>query len=396
MTDDVFLANTPRGYARSADLQHQFDDAAAKLLALDGWSDGSAPPRLVADLALEGGGVKGIGLVGAILVLDEAGYTFRAVAGTSAGAIAAVLVAALARAGHPMAELRQLIASLDFMNFMPNGKLHQLLKEVGGKRGNELADFAVLLARQGVYSGDYLSEWLSPILHDQLGIKTFADLRLDATADPGQSLPPGQDYSLVVHTSDITRATLTRLPWDYPLYGLDPDAQDPVTAVRASMSIPFFFEPVHVTSQDARVTFPQTGGGQTEVRYAAGTESWVDGGLLANFPIRAFDRADGGTPRWPTIGVKLSKFQTEFAPTQACTSSHDVLRHIAKTLTGEWDSHSIDEATAARIIFVDHMGLTATDFDLTKAQQDALFLNGVGAATTFMINCANAGGVPLR
>ena len=53
MTDDVFLANTPRGYARSADLQHQFDDAAAKLLALDGWSDGSAPPRLVADLALE-------------------------------------------------------------------------------------------------------------------------------------------------------------------------------------------------------------------------------------------------------------------------------------------------------------------------------------------------------
>jgi NTE family protein len=396
MTDDIFLANTPRGYGRSADLQQQFDAAAAKLLALDGWSDGSGPPRLVADLALEGGGVKGIGLVGAILVLDEAGYGFRAVAGTSAGAIAAVLVAALARAGHPMTELRQLIASLDFMNFMPNGKLHQVLEEVGGKKGNELADVAILLARQGIYSGDYLKQWLTPILHDQLGVKTFADLKLDPAADPGQSLPPGQDYSLVVHTSDITRATLTRLPWDYPLYGLDPDGQDPVAAVRASMSIPFFFEPVQMTSRDARVTFPQTGGGVTEVHYAAGTETWVDGGLLANFPIRAFDRADGGPPRWPTIGVKLSKFQTEFAATKATTSSYDVLRHIAKTLTGEWDSHSIDEATAARIIFVDHMGLTATDFDLTKAQQDALFLNGVSAATTFMINCANANGVPLR
>jgi NTE family protein len=396
MADDIFLNNTPRGYGRSAALQQQFDDAAATILKIDGWSDGTTPPRLVADLALEGGGVKGIGLVGAILVLDEAGYTFRAVAGTSAGAIAAVLVAALSRAGHPMTELRQLINSLNFMNFMPNGKLHQLLEEVGGKKGNELADLGILMTRQGVYSGDYLSEWLSPILHDRLGVRTFADLRLDPAADPDQSLPPGQDYRLVVHTSDITRATLTRLPWDYPLYGLDPDQQDPVAAVRASMSIPLFFEPVRMTSKDARVVFPQTGGGQTEVHYAAGTETWVDGGLLANFPIRAFDRADGGPPRWPTIGVKLSKFQTEFAPTQACTSTYDVLRHIAKTLTGEWDSHSIDEATAARIIFVDHLGLTATDFDLTTAQQDALFLNGVRAATTFMINCAKANGVPLR
>jgi NTE family protein len=36
-----------------------------------------------ADLVLEGGGVKGIGLVGALSVLEEAGYEFPAVAGTS-------------------------------------------------------------------------------------------------------------------------------------------------------------------------------------------------------------------------------------------------------------------------------------------------------------------------
>jgi NTE family protein len=396
MTDDIFLANTPRGYGRSAPLQQQFDDAAAKLLAIDGWTDGTTPKHLVADLALEGGGVKGIGLVGAILVLDEAGYSFRCVAGTSAGAIAAVLVAALTRAAKPMTELRQLISSLDFTNFMPNGPLHQLLVEMGGKRGNELADAAILLRRQGVYSGDYLKEWLTPILHDQLGVTTFADLRLDPKDDPDQSVAPGQDYRLVVHTSDVTRGTLARLPWDYSLYGLDADDQDPVAAVRASMSIPLFFEPVQVASKDARVTFPQTGGGSTEVHYAAGTETWVDGGLLANFPIRAFDRADGGTPRWPTIGVKLSKFQTEFPATRASTSTYDLVRHIAKTVTGEWDSHIIDQATAARIIFVDHMGLTATDFDLTKAQQDDLFLNGVRAATKFIVNCAKANGVPTR
>ena len=43
-----------------------------------------------ADLVLEGGGVKGIGLVGAISVLEEHGYVFHRVAGTSAGAIVAL------------------------------------------------------------------------------------------------------------------------------------------------------------------------------------------------------------------------------------------------------------------------------------------------------------------
>ena len=40
-----------------------------------------------ADVVLEGGGVKGIGLVGAISVLQERGYVFHRVAGTSAGCL---------------------------------------------------------------------------------------------------------------------------------------------------------------------------------------------------------------------------------------------------------------------------------------------------------------------
>ena len=45
-----------------------------------------------ADLVLEGGGVKGTGLVGAITALTLASepYTFHRVAGTSAGAIVAL------------------------------------------------------------------------------------------------------------------------------------------------------------------------------------------------------------------------------------------------------------------------------------------------------------------
>ncbi len=51
-----------------------------------------------------------------------------------------------------------------------------------------------------------------------------------------------------MHTSDITRGQLVRLPWDYDFYGQNRDEQDVVEAVRASMSIPFFFEPVTFTA----------------------------------------------------------------------------------------------------------------------------------------------------
>ena len=60
----------------------------------------------------------------------------------------------------------------------------------------------------------------------------------------------------------------------------------------------------------------------------------------------------------------------------------------------EWDAYSVDESTAARTIFVDNAGLTATDFDLTPAQQDELFLNGVRAATAFVIEMGGRGHVP--
>ena len=81
---------------------------------------------------------------------------------------------------------------------------------------------------------------------------TFEDLRITPEEDPGMSLPENKRYRLVVHTSDITRGQLVRLPWDYGLYGQDRDDQDVVAAVRASMSIPFFFEPV--TSRRCRPT----------------------------------------------------------------------------------------------------------------------------------------------
>jgi hypothetical protein len=60
----------------------------------------------------------------------------------------------------------------------------------------------------------------------------------------------------------------------------------------------------------------------------------------------------------------------------------------------EWDRYHVDQATAARTIFVDNLGLSATQFDLTPQQQDQLFLSGVRAATSFLIEMSTVGGVP--
>ena len=387
--------DSDRGYARTAQLQDEFQAAAEHLRQVDGYADPLDPGhgrQLRADLALEGGGVKGIGLAGAVLVLDEAGYSFPRVAGTSAGAIAACLIASIAKAGKPMPTLRTYLSEVDFTRFMPEGKIHHFLDHLGGVV-QKAADAAILTHQMGLYPGSYLEQWLEPILTG-LGVRTFADLRIDPADDPGMSLPPLRRYRLVVHTSDITRGELARLPWDYQYYGMAADEQDVVSAVRASMSIPFFFNPVMVEAQEADVDVQMPDGSTVRQHYDPGTVTWVDGGMLRNFPIGAFDRADGKAARWPTIGIKLSSLQTSFPATECCGTALSVGIRALHTMMNEWDRYNVEETTAARTIFVDNAGLTATQFDLTRDQQDELFLNGVRAATQFIVEMSRANGVP--
>ena len=398
MTQIVMDPTQRFGYRRPPELEADFRAAAAKLLDTDGWvdpKDKAKEKHLVADLALEGGGVKGIGLVGAILALSDAGYTFRGVAGSSAGAIAASLVAALSLPGHDMAQLKKIMDGLVFKKFMPNGKLHQFMDDHFGLWADRVIDADILVRRPGIYSGDYLTEWLTPVLGN-LGVHTFSDLKISPDGDPGMSLPAGHEYSLVVHTSDITRELLVHLPWDYRNYGHIADDMNVADAIRASMSIPFFFMPVAFPAEPADIALPLPDGSTVQRHYDGGTVTWVDGGMLNNFPIHAFDRVDGQPPRWPTIGVKLSALQTSFPPDKRCEDTLSIATKCLHTMLNEGDSYGVDPATAGRTIFVDNAGIGTTDFDIDQKHQDELFLNGVSAATDFLILMAkfNDGHVP--
>lgn len=398
MTQIVMDPTQRFGYRRPQELEADFRAAAVNLLESDGWFDPrgeSKEKHLVADLALEGGGVKGIGLVGAILALCDAGYSFRGVAGSSAGAIAASLVAALSLPNQDMAQLKTIMDGLIFKNFMPNGKVHQFMDDHFGQWADRVIDAEILVRRPGIYSGDYLTEWLTPVLAS-LGVHTFSDLKISTDGDPGMSLPDGHEYSLVVHTSDITRELLVHLPWDYRNYGHVADAMNVADAVRASMSIPFFFMPVAFAAESADIALPLPDGSTVQRHYDGGTVTWVDGGMLNNFPIHAFDRVDGQPPRWPTIGVKLSALQTSFPADKRCEDTLSIATKCLHTMLNEGDSYGVDPATAGRTIFVDNAGIGTTDFDIDQEHQDELFLNGVSAATDFLILMAkfNNGHVP--
>lgn len=313
---------------------------------------------LTADLVLEGGGVLGIAHVGAISVLEDAGYSFARVAGTSAGSIVGALVAA----GMPAERLTKIMGTLDYRRFTDRSLLDWV--PIGGP-------LLSLLRENGVYEGDEVREWLGNLLVDECGVETFADLAID---DPESSLPPERRFKLVVTATDVTRGELVRFPWDYEgTYGLDASSQRVADAVRASMSIPFFYEPVTLTAADGA------------------TSTLVDGGVLSNFPIDLFDRTDGVAPRWPTFGIKL-------LPTLPMNAAKvlpvlGLVKHgpvalaadlVMTTIMGRDQAHLSKPWVRARTMEVDTAGVNPVDFGLSAEKADRLFANGERAATRFL------------
>lgn len=312
-----------------------------------------------ADLVLDGGGVKGTGLVGAISALVERDdpYLFERIAGTSAGAIVGSMLAA----GLQPGEIKKLMLELDFTQFEDEPVFFDHTRYLGAAIG--------LLLRSGMYQGDYMHDWIATVLAKR-GVRTWADLRYD---DPDELLAPERRYKLVVIVSDVSRGLMLRLPWDYEkLLGVDPDTQSVADAVRASASTPFFFEPMRLATNPDAIGHPHI--------------VCLDGGLLESYPIDIFDRSDGVVPRWPTLGVKLSAY----APVSTEQWSPDanalqLASSILSTMLNAHDrEHIADPAFASRTIFVDTTGFSTTNFSLTTADKMTLFSNGHRSGTRFL------------
>lgn len=300
-------------------------------------------PLRTCDLVCEGGGVKGLGLVGAIDALNQAGFSFGRFAGTSAGAIVASLAAAIQQRGEPMSTLVDLMRSVDYSK-IPDPRWY-----ARSKLGWPLA----IMRHQGFWKGDALHDLFAGMLAD-LGVHTFGDLRV--TNPPGPEIH--QQYSLVVCVSDLSQQRLVRVPWDLASSRIDPDDFPVATAIRASASIEFAFEPVKVAGR-----------------------TWVDGGMLADYPIQLFDASKVGDR--PVYGIRLNS-RPDQLPRTSITNTFELLWGVIDTMKADQENAYIDDPdVVARTIFVPTDGISAIDFQISATQQQQLYQAGLTAGQAF-------------
>lgn len=296
----------------------------------------------------EGGGVKGISLVGAVHSAEQHGMTFRRVAGTSSGSIVASFLAA----GYTAEEMEQLILKMPFSSFLQRAPIFQI-KWIGPTMR--------LLWKKGLYSGEALEKWVHDCLLKK-GIRTFGDLKKE---------------QLRIIASDITNGRLLVLPDDIASYGLDPDKFLVSKAIRMSISIPYFFDPVIIRAPFHASTNSRTKKFTDQFSYI------VDGGMLSNFPLWLFDdEVDPRTNRLiPTIGFQMVGKQ-EGQP-HRITGLISMLQAMVSTMMSAHDQRYIDNQNRFRTIKIPTLGIGTTDFDLTLEQSMALYKSGEKSGNAF-------------
>lgn len=226
----------------------------------------------ITNLVFEGAGIKGLAYSGVVYELEQQGVMdgVRQVAGTSAGAITAMLVALDYRAE----EVLGIVSATKFQSFNDVGFFF-----FGGV--NRMA------RSYGWYKGEKFLRWLEGHIAHKTGNAdiTFAEMKAAGFRD------------LYVVASCINQQRQVVLSHQtYPNMKIK-------DAVRISMSIPFYFEPIWIDQDGQRVKRPKD---------LNGFDLMVDGGILGNYPIFVFDTIlvnDCGQPqRWAnpaTLGVRM-------------------------------------------------------------------------------------------
>lgn len=302
--------------------------------------------KIKIDAVFEGGGIKGIAFIGSICYLEENGYKWGKCAGTSAGAIIASLLAA----GYTGKEIKDIMFKVNYNKFIDKSsksiisladKFNNILKKINHISG--------LIKKKGIYSGDYIQEWMNSLLKKK-GKTKFKDVSIN-----GKS-------RLKIIASDITKKDMLILPDDLIKYGIDPMEFEIAKAVRMSVSIPFYFQPVKLSCEN-------------------GFSFIVDGGLLSNFPIWIFDVK--GIPRWPTFGFKLSGDEISYT----AEGKSDIVSFSLDMITTAFNRNEeryIKNNDMIRTISIPTLGVKTTQFDIQKETCLKLFESGYISAKSFL------------
>jgi NTE family protein len=278
------------------------------------------------NLVFEGGGVKGVAYAGAINVLQEQQLLgeVNQVAGTSAGTLTALLLAL----NYSPGDVQQIIMQIDFAKF---------------DDGHFPGDLVRLIEDYGLYKGDYAQCVLECVVHHktQDRLTTFKDL---ANADAAKGYRNPRFFSTNVNKTQSVEFS-SRNNETVPL----------AIAARMSMSIPLFFA--------AR-------------EYAS--DVYVDGGVLRNYPIDAFD---GQSPVDDTLGLHLGGMPE---PSEI-THLPGFVEQLFGVVLNQQVVHLCGNPTdVRRSVFIDPLGISATNFNLTTTQKCALIQSGRDATESYL------------
>ncbi|WP_407268358.1 patatin-like phospholipase family protein [Radiobacillus sp. PE A8.2] len=288
------------------------------------------------DGVFSGGGVKAFAFLGALDTIEDKGFVFERLAGTSAGSILASFLAA----GYTSSEIKEALDEVELEKFLDPTKLGKYVP---------VMKWIQLYFTMGLYQGDVLEKWLYEKLAAK-GVYTFADLR---------------EEKLKIIVTDLSLGRLVVVPDDLQrIYNKDPSEFLISKAIRMSIGLPYFFIPVKLPNK--------------KIGYSV----MVDGGLLSNFPMWVLEKENHELIR-PILGVKLSE-QINSIPERKIKNAFSFIHSIFLTMMNAHDTRYIAKRDAANIIFIPVKEVESSDFSLTEDDKKKLIQLGKERAKEFL------------
>lgn len=323
----------------------------------------------VKNIVFEGAGMRGIAYSGVISELERTGRLkfVEKLGGTSAGALTAMLLSL----DYNSEEITTIVHSTSFAKFNQGRYLF-----AGGV--NRMRNY------YGWYHAEKMERWLENLIASKTGNGDITFLELKQK---------GFKELYVTGTSINKQRLIVFSHESYP----DMRIKD---AVRVSMSIPLYFEPVFLDSSGKTVKHPKS----TE-----GLDIMVDGGFMANFPIHLFDSTkyfdSSSSNRFAvnpyTLGFRIdSKEQVKSDQNDGGLVSllvnniNQYMRAFYTLLIEHLNRQSLTEADWKRTVSISDGDVRPRIRKLSKEELTTLIKNGSDATYTYF-NGLNHSADPL-
>jgi NTE family protein len=250
----------------------------------------------------------------------------------------------------------------------------------------------------GINPGNAFYDWIKGHMLNN-NVKTVTDLRNKAArkVDGMKLRYPDHPNKMEGLTGDVTfiaSELVTESKIQFPgmcdLFRLSNDIDDlqPAGFVRASMSIPIFFESYVIKDIPCTHDDIKTAWQKLNVDEPPSVTRFVDGGILSNFPVSVFYNPNVEVPRLPVFGIDLDDTEEKTEELNPGNwSLGQYLGNLFNTVRNYYDRDFLIKNTIYEqgIGRVKVKGFNWLDFFLSDEKKIQLFVIGACAATDFLL-----------